>query len=315
MYAYPHMKRIILTAAALFAASLAFAQSNADAISYALPQTVIKVKYTVRQTIFHAGPFAAYAEEYLGIDARMYDSTVESLESIRLSSRIEACQDKRYNVFVADNNLPAQLVSTPQGLVSSIKAVSGSGSLDWEAGGTSSAQRLEAAAAAQGVFASADITNAEALAARIKDLREQRYKILTGDTDATYSGEAMKATIDELLRMERECLLLFTGYEQVVTRSFELEFVPDAAQSQKFEFVRIGGSPMFIELQADAVVMPEHQERTIKDKDIQVQYIVGRVPANCTVSVCENSGFELASTRIPVYQAGAEVKYPYYSKF
>ncbi len=315
MHAYTEMKRTILAAAALLAATLCAAQNSIDAVSYSVPQTVIKVRYTVRQTIFHAGPFAAYAEEYLGIDARMYDSTVESLESVKLSSSIEACQDKRYNVFIAENDLPPQLVSTPQGLISSCRSVGGPAPVSWEAGDKSSTSRLDYAAAAQGVFSSADMTNAETLAARIKDYREQRYKILTGDTDATYSGEAMKATIDELLRMERECLLLFTGYEQVTSQSFELEFVPEAAQNQKFEFARIDGRAVYIEIKADPVVMPEHQDRIIKDKDVQIQYITALVPANCTVSVCESSGYEIVSTRMPVYQAGAEINYPYYSKF
>ena len=51
--------------------------------------------------------------------------------------------------------------------------------------------------------------------------------MVVGDTDATYSGEAMKATIDALNKLEQDYLALFTGVSEFGSQSasFEVSFL------------------------------------------------------------------------------------------
>ena len=67
------MKRIfrtILTLAVLAVPFVASAQSNADPegyVTYSLPMTTITLDVEAVQETFYAGPYAKYAEKYLGI--------------------------------------------------------------------------------------------------------------------------------------------------------------------------------------------------------------------------------------------------------
>ena len=61
----------------------------------------------------------------------------------------------------------------------------------------------------------------------IFSLREQRMSIVTGDTDATYSGSAMEAALSEITRLEQEYLSLFIGYSEYGTQSCVFDMVPD----------------------------------------------------------------------------------------
>ena len=52
---------------------------------------------------------------------------------------------------------------------------------------------------------------AEETAEMIFKLRQKRVEIVTGDTDATFSGEAMAATLKEIQRLEDEYMSMFIG--------------------------------------------------------------------------------------------------------
>lgn len=45
----------------------------------------------------------------------------------------------------------------------------------------------------------------------ILSLRQQRINIITGNTDATFSGDALRAAVEEIGRLEEEYMSLFTG--------------------------------------------------------------------------------------------------------
>ena len=101
---------------------------------------------------------------------------------------------------------------------------------------------------------------AEEAANMILKLRQQRLQIVTGDTDATYSGEAMGAAIEELTRLEEEYMTLFFGYSETHTQKKNFDIIPEAGrETQKYRAFRISdtsgllpadnlsGKPVFIE--------------------------------------------------------------------
>ena len=89
---------------------------------------------------------------------------------------------------------------------------------------------------------SADKKAAEA-AETIFKLRQKRLQIVTGDTDATYSGEAMGAAIAELTRLEEEYMTLFVGYSDYNDMAMSFDVIPDAeAESQMYIAFRYGRS-------------------------------------------------------------------------
>ena len=186
-------------------------------VSYALPQTVIRLEVTAEKEVFHAGPYARYAQKYLGIEARGADEVTCRVTGVRMTALSEADQSRRF-LITPGRAYPSFLALTSQGLVSF-----GGGGPEWgdwrfpvqtrgdfSDKGVMSNLASESAtlyrSAKQGTVAvrqevvveKSPETRAQEAAQMIFDLRRKRVQIVTGDTDATYSGEAMGAAIREI---------------------------------------------------------------------------------------------------------------------
>jgi hypothetical protein len=150
-------------------------------------------------------------------------------------------------------------------------------------------------------------------------LRRQRLDIATGNTDATYAGEAMAAALEELDRTEREYLALFRGYtvERTLTAHFEVRPLP-SQRVQRYLAFRLTedgpvsggqeGTPYYVVLQPEALAsVPEGEEtERKKGKGAILHY---RIPAVCEVRLTED-GMPLCEARIPIYQLGKESTLP-----
>jgi hypothetical protein len=152
-------------------------------------------------------------------------------------------------------------------------------------------------------------------ASTILDLRRQRLQIVTGDTDATYSGEAMGAAIEELARLEQEYMTLFVGYSEFQPQQMRFDVVPEAGrENQMYIAFRISdkaglvpaddmtGRPVVLEL-----VPQTFAQTPLKRSGAEVVYY--RIPAITTVKI-KNGADLLLQSRVPVYQLGQESSIP-----
>ena len=341
------MNRIFktLTVVALMAMPMfASAQKNADpqgALAYCLPSTVINLEVEAVQEKFYAGPYAKYAEKYLGIKVNQKDETTYHLVQINMTPYVEADQSMRYMLSVDKGKIDATFMKlSAAGLVSFADAVSDS-ETKWRfpsrtAGnfsdkGVSSNLTSEATVLYKNdrkesaynkvsvqqnmIVEKSPEKKAAETAEMILNIRKQRLQIVTGDTDATYSGEAMAAAVAELTRLEKEYMTLFTGYSETQVQKKNFEVIPDPArESQKYIAFRLSdtagllpadnlsGKHIVLELipqpiaQLDAPVGKDPK----KAPAVAVNY---RIPAVCTVKLMEGVDV-LLQTRIPVYQLG-----------
>ena len=154
----------------------------------------------------------------------------------------------------------------------------------------------------------------------ILKLRKQRLQIVTGDTDATYSGEAMGAAIAEITRLEEEYMMLFAGYSEFQTQKMRFEVIPDAAnEGQMYVAFRLSdtaglvpaenlsGKPVIMEIVPQTFADTGMTEEESKNKkEVLVYY---RIPAVCTVRLMDGANLLLQS-RIPIYQLGRESSLP-----
>jgi hypothetical protein len=151
-------------------------------------------------------------------------------------------------------------------------------------------------------------------------LRKQRLQIVTGDTDATYSGEAMGAAISEITRLEEEYMTLFTGYSEFQTQNMRFEVVPEAGlESQMYVAFRLSdtaglvpadnlsGKPIVMEITSQPFAEPAVSAELLKNqKEVEAYY---RIPAVCTVKLMDGANLLLQS-RMPIYQLGRESSLP-----
>jgi hypothetical protein len=327
----------------------ASAQKNADPegfLTYSLPSTSIVLEVEAVQEKFYVGPYAKYAEKYLGIKARQKDETSFQLTEIKMTPLLEADQSRRYTVNVKKGQIDATFLKLSSvGLISFSDAKFGDESVwrfptesqsDFAGKGVSSnltsqsttlyrsdskTSAYDKVAVRQDMLVEKTLEQRAAETAEmILKLRKQRLQIVTGDTDATYSGEAMGAAIAEITRLEEEYMMLFAGYSEYQTQKMRFEVIPDAAnESNMYVAFRLSdtaglvpadnlsGKPVVMEIVAQEVADPALSAEMLKNvKEVQAYY---RVPAICTVKLMDGTNLLLQS-RMPVYQLGRESSLP-----
>ena len=327
-----------------------FAEKKKDSgpeasLVYCLPSTVVTLEVEAVQEKFYAGPYAKYAEKYLGMKVRQKDETTYQLARIKMEPFVEADQSERFNISVTDGIIDASFLKlSSAGLVSFADAAVGVATKwhfpiqttgDFSDKGVSSNLTSEATVlykntkketAYNKVSVQQNMIVAKSLEKRaaetadmILDIRKQRLQIVTGDTDATYSGEAMAAAIDELTRLEKEYLILFTGYSESQAQKMNFEVIPDAKrENQKYIAFRLSdtaglvpadnlsGKPVVIEFVPQEIdPLPDNSAEAPKKSSKKVSEVLAyyRTPAVCKVKLTDGVDILLQS-RMPVYQLG-----------
>lgn len=317
------------------------AQDPSGTLVYSLPVTVLRLEVKVENAQFHAGPYAKYAKKYLGIDVPQNDMTTHQVTDITLSPYIEADQTARYTITPGKDG-QSFLSMCSQGLVCLGADVPGSTQwrfpaqvkADFSGKGVNSNLTSESATLYRGVKSGSSFnraavqqemivekapeTRAKEAAEMIFTLRNSKIQILTGDTDATYSGEAMGSAIEEISNLEKEYMSLFCGYSDISTQTMEFDVVPQADnKSQHYVAFRISdadglvpadnisGKPYFLELVVQPVSIPSDAASS-SSKGAIAHY---RVPATCSVRLSDGVKV-LMQSRVPVYQLGIESTFP-----
>lgn len=324
---------------------MASAQKKSDPqghLTYSLPSTVIMLEVEAVQENFYAGPYAKYAEKYLGIKARQKDESTIHLTEVRMIPLVEADQSRRYSINFEKGQVEAEFLKlSSQGLVSFADAKYGdapqwrfpkSGQGDFSERGVSSNLTSESAtlyynggAVKQNMLVGKTTEQKAAESAEmILKLREQRLQIVTGDTDATYSGEAMGAAIAELTRLEQEHMMLFTGYSESQVQKMRFEVVPSAEQENQMYVAfrlsdtdglvpadKVTGKPVIMQIIPQEFMVPEASVVNEKGKKKTVSEVLAyyRIPAVCTVKLMDGAELLLQS-RMPIYQLGQESSLP-----
>ena len=329
---------------------LASAQKQSDPegyLTYSLPSTTIMLEVEGVQEFFYAGPYAQYAEKYLGIKVRQKNDTTIHLTQVKMRPLVEADQNKRYSINVKSRRNGSSLLRlSAEGLISFSDAWF-DGSMEWRFpaetqsadGLTSNLTSATAALYQNGgrvssmqnilVGRSAEQRAAE-VAQMILKLRTQRMQIVTGDTDATFDGEAMGAAITEIARLEEEYMMLFTGYSEYNNLSMRFDVIPSAEQQeQTYVAFRLSntdglvpadhanGEPVLLQIIPQEIVVPEVDvPETTGDtatasskKSAVVVLAYYRIPAVCSVKLVSGTNL-LLQTRMPVYQLGLESSIP-----
>lgn len=334
--------------AAMLVSAAASAQGkNADPagmVVYSLPQTSLVFDVDVQREDFHAGPYAEYAKKYLGIDVRLQDELVCSLQKVVMTPLVEADHANRYMLSVQSGADASFLKLSAMGLISFADAnfnndavwrFQAPGKGDFSDKGVSSNLAVESTTLSaynsvsvqqtMVVEKSAEKRAAEA-AEMIFELRRKRVQIITGDTDMTYAGEAMGAAIEEMTRLEKEYMTLFTGYSDIQTQKVRFEVVPEAGREMQkyiaFKFSEtagvtaaddpMGGAPVVLELAVEDISTGAVADAN-SSKASKGPFIFYRTPAVCRARLIKGADVILQS-RVPVYQLGVQSSFPVSAK-
>ena len=344
---------ILVAAFLLLAATPSYSQlfkgSDAapqGAVVYSLPQTSIRVTLKVSLRNFSAGPYAAYSDKYLGVSADRASKKSCVIEEVELTPLIEADQNLSVALNMGNSKnasanflaLCSQGLIVAPGYINSDNAQMRFPSLAEpafnEAVANLSTQTTQlyktvtnengevekiAVPQTQTVAKSLE-KKAEETAQLIFRLREKKIDVLTGDTDANYSGAALGSAVEKITQLENEYTSLFTGKTTVALQQASFEVVPRAKnQKQNYVVCRISdsqgllpadnmsGRPVYLELVVtEGKIAPEAGAEDIAASKGKVAY---RMPLVVTARLLDGQTV-LGQTRIPVYQFGKILYFP-----
>ena len=330
------MKRLFFITALL---TLSLTSLNAQEVYYALPRTTFTVQVEARQESFFAGPYAAFAQRLLNMEARQKNQVTTTVTKATLLPRTEADPSAWYTTDAENSTL---LALSAQGLVSfSEKAEAGLQA--WRFPGKASASfngglatepekptivveyqevqtdtGLVKVPIEHKVMVDKTLEDKAAEAAEvILNLRRERMNIVTGNTDATFYGNSMEVALKEMDRLEKEYLALFEGYTVTKTFNGSFEIVPSAgAGTQRYLVFRLledgfategtRGVPYYLSLE------PENSQPAAEDSSNQrrgkTNPLRFRTPMVCKVTFTQDAK-PLVIARVPVYQLGRDSQY------
>lgn len=348
----------ILAASALSAVNL-FGQT----VVYSLPSTTIHLTVEAVRSSYTPGPYAGYAKKYLGIDVPLEESVTYTLSNVRLTPCLEADRSRSYVINLNSNGKNVSPLSflemTSQGLVvlsddnigdenfwrfpssatgdSDMLASKATGNLTSAETVLYRTERNDSGGLERIAFKQSQVVEkstekkAQEAASMILSLRQNRVNIITGNTDATFSGDALRAAIEETTRIEESLLKLFTGSTSCSVQTMSFDVVPDSSSTEEMVIAfrlsdtqgilppeDISGRPIVMEIVPEAgtpeteLVLPEptHNGRSYRSyNNSQNNSIHYRIPAICTVKITDGQELVLQS-RMPVYQKGQELTFP-----
>lgn len=316
------------------------------AIVYSLPSTTIRFDAEASHESFIAGPYAKFAQKYLGIQAREESGEFYKLKSVKMTPYLEA--DYSSNIALnlgSSKNASANFLEfISQGLIiwsdsnagkeekvrfpkiqdkSSFSSSMSTSNLTSENSTlyktVQTTSGLERVAVQQSQVVEKSLEKrAEETAALIFKLRAKRLDIITGETDATFGGEALKAAIDEINRLEADYLSLFIGKSVKDTQMMSFDVVPSKENAKQIYIAfrisenlgllpsdNLAGRPVVLELTPEGKVAetPSMDLTNTKGK------ILYRKPAIMVARVLDGQDL-LLQARTPVYQLGNVLSFP-----
>lgn len=254
-----------------------------------IPTTTLEIGLLVQKETIRRGPYARYAQKYLGVVAPLADKTVYTITDASICT-----------AETTQAGCGALAAPQPRTL-SHAYSEEGFTRLQpdkWSFENLS--QEEQARQAAQTIYT----------------LRKRRFDLVTGEAGEHVFGGGLQAALDEMARMEQEYLALFLGKQTTETRLYRLPVIPTADKTNYVvgRFSEQAGVVPADDLSAQPILLELRVQEAVGTSDIVRQgkkekvasetfCIAGQVA--CRLYVGKQ---ELAASLLPVFQFGKLVE-------
>ncbi len=243
-----------------------------DGVFYSLPQTVIKLNFTIEKQTKIQGPYSGFSEKYLGVDDVIESDAVNYyIRDVKISTYLQPDPDNIY--FVEIDTKPSKeersflLSLNESGLIVSSNNIFETmdaelESFNWDIERNSSDHyfdyfadynlyektdtiirtvNIDTITIKDLAFKSSVIEKdteqkAKEAAMFIQKLRESRMNLLTGYHEVSYEKGSFEYMGSELKKLENDYLDLFRGVSFSETLHYSFSYTPD---SENYEEVRV----------------------------------------------------------------------------
>jgi len=315
---------------------------------YSLPLTTIAIRVNTAHLSYKSGPYAQYAQKYLGItDIEQNDKEYYRILSLSSTTYEEADSQNQFIAEAAPGTDMSFLELTNQGLIIPSAFVVQAPSQTIPSKSIVTAPPFTDLNANPNIYKEnatffSDVkmdtafvkvpvqknmlveksaeTRASDAANFIFNLRKRRVELISGDIDNVFNnGEALKVALAEISRLEKEYLSLFIGKTYVDTLSYTFDFTPKAGGSKSsgiiFRFSESKGivaendlSGRPIMAEVTPLSIAQQLPTNLNDKGKDA-VITARYPEVCQFKVVDGKE-TLYTCKVAVSQAGKVVRMP-----
>lgn len=263
------------------------AVESADGITVSNPRTILAVDVTVERDLTLCGPYARYAQKFLGVRAPLSDRTVWSITGTRIA--------------LLDG---ATYLNAAAPAAAETRAVSHAGSDEEFA-------RLQPDKTDMSTPALEDA--ARDAANRIYSLRRHRLELITGEAGENVFGEGLNAALAEIDRQEQAYLELFLGKRILSTETRRYVVYPQSDKKQ-YIFCRfspaagllpendLSGDIVLLQIEPSGARVAADLEAGPKESNVVTCRVAD--PSTCTVV---SGGGEYARAVLPVFEFGRTI--------
>lgn len=263
------------------------AAEGPDGIVVSNPRTILAVDVTVEQDMTLCGPYARYAQKFLGVRAPLNDKTVWELKQAQIA------------LLDGATYLNAAAPAEPETRVVS------------HADGGGEFARLQPDKTDMSVPSLEDA--ARAAAERIFSLRRHRLELITGEAGENVFGEGLNAALREIERQEQRYLELFLGKRVVSTETRRYVVYPQADRKQyivcRFSPAAgllpdsdLSGDIVLLQIEPSGAPVAAGIEAPAKESSVVKCRVAD--PSTCTVI---SGGREYARAVLPLFEFGRTV--------
>jgi hypothetical protein len=300
-------------------------KANDFGITYTLPRTSITIAVEVSKYQSKAGPFALYAERYLGVNtAVMEDKTWYEMGNISMIEYGVADPEQTFLINFKAGTTAPYVYLTEEGFLCSVnadpepEALTAKSAVVVAPKANANAVNPAQAMTEEMLLAGSVAKQAEIAAKQIYRIRESRLDILTGEADnLPPDGEAMKVVINQLEQQEKALTQMFIGVTTSDSSMYDFTLTPmDGIEKEiLFRFSeRLGivaaddlsGSPVYLSITALDKQLPPIDPKEAAKRDKQ-KGIVYNVPAKIRIEITA-AGKTLLDKEVMASQFGRQEK-------
>lgn len=292
---------------------------NGYGIVYSLPKTAIDVRATVTRSVEKPGPFAQFAQKYLGQSPTVtQERTVWKIENVDILPKGIADPEKRYSIQLKKENRTAFYLNE-EGMLVSINRAPAPAPTRPAPSPEKAAKKEQKQAAEYAqlytetmLISSSTRNMAEAAAQQIYLLREYRLDLLTGNSDEIPQGQSFEILLREMDKREALLTSLFLGTVETEALVEDIVIDPENKNSVAFRFSErkgilpaddLSGEPIYVSTEVKEVIEAptDSKGKVIAPASNALVYIT---PGKADVKV-SYKGETLCQKEIPMAQLGA----------
>ena len=309
-----------------------------EGVIYALPRTGVRVKVQAVKETFQPGPYAAYAEQLLGIKNVKNKASVNwIIDEVKIDMFSEPDPEQIYKAM-GDGAFLVNL--TPDGCLAGINSANSSAQiLKTETNQVGQITETDANDYFQyftdsPLYTTGDSTNnyrpvkmadeqkISKAAQRILECRKLQFEIAAGLVDELHpDGEAYKVSLKELKQIEKTYLSLFIGKYNTEKAVFGFDYIPKPGGKSEAVFriseeggiipaTDLSGKPVMIEFEIEKE-LAQKQAGLIKSDNPAAgeSGVFYRIPGKANVRIVNDMNV-IATARVTIARFGASAPVP-----